>query len=247
MKKTVFLVWLVLTVSCGQDGTTNSINRNLINDEQLLSRVVSGDFKSDPFTIQAIKRSLTQVELEVQYGGGCEEHDFQLVWDGEFKTEDGRKLANVALLHDANGDQCEALITQNLTFNFSEIFGEQLPSEGFDLHFFHGGTSEGYFMAEETIKITQGMQCVLNATFEDVVCGLGFFDNSWFLSNDDLLEDHDKFYYQPAEYDLDDVPEYGDYRMGIRILKDYDPQGIVCFAYSGYPIPVKINSLCPVD
>lgn len=43
------------------------------------------------------------------YGGGCEDHDFVLCWDGEF-SEDTPASIQVSFFHDANGDTCDMFV-----------------------------------------------------------------------------------------------------------------------------------------
>lgn len=52
------------------------------------------------------------------YGGGCEDHEFQMMWDGNFEDSEH---ASLYLIHDANNDTCEAYATDNLKFNLSKV------------------------------------------------------------------------------------------------------------------------------
>lgn len=78
------------------------------------------------------------------YGGGCEDHEFQLMWDGELEDD---SEATLYLLHDANNDMCEAYLTQILKFNLSPIrhayeneFGSAEGEVSLDIY---GGTQNG--------------------------------------------------------------------------------------------------------
>lgn len=60
------------------------------------------------------------LELVVSYGGGCQSHDFALYWDGmTLLTVPGR--VQLSLLHNANGDLCEAVLTDSLHFDLTGI------------------------------------------------------------------------------------------------------------------------------
>lgn len=78
------------------------------------------------------------------YGGGCEDHEFQLMWDGEFVDGDE---ASLYLIHDANGDSCEAYATQILKFNLSSVrhaYESEFGSAEGDLSLdIYGGTQNG--------------------------------------------------------------------------------------------------------
>lgn len=56
--------------------------------------------------------------INVGYSGGCEEHDFDLMWDGSFEDSDN---ASLYLIHDANNDVCEAYANETLEFDLSAI------------------------------------------------------------------------------------------------------------------------------
>ena len=58
--------------------------------------------------------------LRVQYGGGCEDHEFQLV-AGDAFMESNPVQAGVQLFHDGNGDTCEALLTETVRFNLEPL------------------------------------------------------------------------------------------------------------------------------
>lgn len=94
------------------------------------STTKSQDLKSEPKQIK-IQESveakdyykLNNIEIEdgalvlnVSYSGGCEQHFFDLVWKGGF-YESIPPQADLFLVHDANGDGCEALITKSLRFD----------------------------------------------------------------------------------------------------------------------------------
>lgn len=58
--------------------------------------------------------------LNVSYSGGCEAHDFTLITSGVFLESDPVQLQAV-LAHNANGDSCEAWITETYHFNVSPL------------------------------------------------------------------------------------------------------------------------------
>ena len=58
--------------------------------------------------------------LNVSYSGGCEAHEFTLITSGVFLESDPVQLQAV-LAHNANGDSCEAWITETYHFNVSVL------------------------------------------------------------------------------------------------------------------------------
>ena len=58
--------------------------------------------------------------LAVSYSGGCARHDVTLVADSRFSAADPGRLA-VRLAHDANGDSCEAYLTETYRFDLAPV------------------------------------------------------------------------------------------------------------------------------
>lgn len=54
--------------------------------------------------------------VDVSYGGGCEEHDFGLCWDGSFAESDPVQI-QAFISHDGHDDPCDALPSEQLAFD----------------------------------------------------------------------------------------------------------------------------------
>ena len=83
--------------------------------------------QTDPVMIQGFTIEGESISLEISYSGGCADHSFGLCYGSLGMS--APPYAGVNLLHDANGDSCEALITQTLTFDLAP-FGERYLSDG---------------------------------------------------------------------------------------------------------------------
>ena len=59
--------------------------------------------------------SASHLEVLVRYGGGCARHEFALHWRRQGDTTE------LWLYHDANGDLCEALLTEQLRVFVSPV------------------------------------------------------------------------------------------------------------------------------
>lgn len=74
----------------------------------------------DPYTLQEAGIEDDTLNLEVFYGGGCAAHEFSLyvsdVWQAT--TPPGR---TVTLVHDANGDLCEAAFFEEISFDLTTL------------------------------------------------------------------------------------------------------------------------------
>jgi hypothetical protein len=60
--------------------------------------------------------------VSARTGGGCEEHELDAYWNG-MVMETFPPQVNLRLIHDANGDTCEALITIERAFDLRPLIG----------------------------------------------------------------------------------------------------------------------------
>jgi hypothetical protein len=74
--------------------------------------------------------------LSVSYSGGCEEHDFDLYWDGSF-AETALPFANLLMFHENNNDMCEAYITEEIQFDISKLKEGYISNYGNDVGSFY--------------------------------------------------------------------------------------------------------------
>ncbi|MCP3098725.1 hypothetical protein LZ198_07530 [Myxococcus sp. K15C18031901] len=76
----------------------------------------------DAINIEGAKVQGNVLALNVSHGGGCAEHTYTLGWDGQFqKGANGTPVANLVLIHDANGDRCKAMKFAELGFDLSPV------------------------------------------------------------------------------------------------------------------------------
>ncbi len=80
---------------------------------------------SDPVAITASEVDGDTITLTVEYSGGCGEHDFALCWDGSWIKTLPMKVG-LTLSHDANGDMCRAMISEDITFDLAPVADETL-------------------------------------------------------------------------------------------------------------------------
>ena len=99
-----------------------SFPEDIIIDQELF-----GKAKRDSFVITQLFIYEDYLDLMVQYGGGCEMHEFTLIAEEEF-MESNPVQTNLVLSHDAHNDSCEALITKPMRFNLS-LLKEKWQSE----------------------------------------------------------------------------------------------------------------------
>ncbi|MEP2025532.1 hypothetical protein [Reichenbachiella sp.] len=74
---------------------------------------------SDPFDLVDLRNDSTLLIIDVAYGGGCEQHTFELIWP-EVITMIYPPRYTVILNHDAHDDNCEAYLSSTLYFDLNE-------------------------------------------------------------------------------------------------------------------------------
>jgi hypothetical protein len=74
----------------------------------------------DATTISAATIQANFLRLELEYSGGCREHDFAALSSGAFLESWPVQLI-VFLRHDAHGDPCEALVDNEATFDLTPV------------------------------------------------------------------------------------------------------------------------------
>lgn len=78
------------------------------------------EWGTDAYTINAATLQGDTLRVNVSYSGGCETHAFTLVAEHRFLESLPVQL-RVSLAHNANGDRCEALITEEYHFDLMPI------------------------------------------------------------------------------------------------------------------------------
>ena len=80
-----------------------------------------GSILLDPIVLRAGRVQNDSLILDVAYGGGCKQHQFDLVMAPAAFLESYPVQANLYLRHDARGDLCKALIHETITFDLSAL------------------------------------------------------------------------------------------------------------------------------
>jgi hypothetical protein len=86
----------------------------------IITSTAGGTVSPDPLTIKDITVSSNSLQIDVEYGGGCKEHRIDLYADGPVLTSEPGQI-DLRLSHNANNDQCEALVRQTLQFDLSSL------------------------------------------------------------------------------------------------------------------------------
>jgi len=122
---------LLFATSCSNTGDDIGVqekmnyfgSRQMFQDADTARKAGKGNTKSDPFTIISVERAGDILKVKVSYSGGCIEHTFDIIWGGEILLSYPCQIGLI-LTHDANGDQCEANITETLEIDLNKLVGD---------------------------------------------------------------------------------------------------------------------------
>ena len=81
------------------------------------------DYKSlssDPYKVDSAWVMVNTLYLQVQYGGGCEEHTFELFSNAFYLKSLPMKL-KLFLKHHANNDACRSVVSKELSFDIAAL------------------------------------------------------------------------------------------------------------------------------
>lgn len=92
-----------------------------LNGEVIIAHSAWVKFPSDEFTLDSVSLSGDVINLSVTYSGGCKDHYFSLYMSpGAFSGSNPRR-ADLLLRHFSDGDDCEALITEQISFSLQPL------------------------------------------------------------------------------------------------------------------------------
>ena len=101
---------------------------------------------SDAFRLLEANVSGDLLEIEVEYGGGCREHLFEIVANPNAFLESDPLQANIYMTHESNNDPCKAFVREKLTFSLrplKEAFRALYPNANSLTLNIHGFRSDG--------------------------------------------------------------------------------------------------------
>lgn len=83
----------------------------------------SNDMKNigDPYQVQKAVIEDGQLWLTLTYGGGCREHQFEMLFNNAYSEGEMGKQIRLTLHHNGNDDRCRSIVTQNLRFDLKSL------------------------------------------------------------------------------------------------------------------------------
>lgn len=266
MKGYILLLLIMITLfSCKKDGVKEAGPSEIIltKSASAYSDAISGNsaYRSDPFDLHSVTITGNIVAVTVSYSGGCMKHSFEIIWNEAF-TDTSPSRTDFVIIHNANGDMCEAYIADTLTFevtdlvdtlSFDTVFVSISNAWDTDDSASYGGWDPAdtlsYDDGEYDITFRESDICEVRVTALRVICGAGLWDNLWLALGDSISTGIENYYFhkylQPVAIDdniSNFVPVQGKrYKVGARIQKAHPYLSVpVCEAYSGPSEPVRI-------
>lgn len=249
----MFFVGLIIAGSACEDESRTALPEpdaetvpNVISDGELFNNLAGqrSQVSSDPFMIRKVWRQDEQLYVAVQYSGGCEEHEFDVIWDPEIKPvpvdQIGLAEAQLIITHEGNGDQCEAALTDTLKIGLRDIAATSSLDQ-LNIRIMNGSSDQTFSAVQGFMGIPENETCEYEVVLTEVICGEGLFENKWFR----FTSKQDPAYLQPvsiaALIQLTSDPPNGRYKIGVKATTwSPDPGKAICQAYPGPSIPVEI-------
>ncbi len=262
MKPFIFTIILSLAlISCDKNKEQPAdAGLIIIRSATEFNNALNGNQQStgDPYTLKDFHIDGDSAFLTVSYSGGCNKHVFSIIWNESYiKTYPPQ--ADILVVHNAGTDACEALITETLTFDLGELIGP-IDYETITINILNPGSPSDTINAKwypseinvQRVVIPQGDLCQVEVTASRVVCGAGMYENLWFALNDSINAGVEGSYFrkwlQPVAIN-DELKGFRPvpgkkYLVGAKIQETHPYNDVViCLAYSGPSIPVKITCI----
>lgn len=143
---------LFVLMSCEEETSKSTLTQSMSKEQltidqqsfdQAWAQLQTDNSNSDPFQLNGLRNDSTMLMIDVSYSGGCEAHDFELIWPEVITMVYPPRYA-VILNHDANDDSCEAYLSSTLYFDLSQYELGLTPEimEVVDLTIINGSNGE---------------------------------------------------------------------------------------------------------
>jgi hypothetical protein len=111
-----FLLAVLLTAACSSDPTVPMTGVDEPGRASVDFGVSPGQFALDPYQIETARIFADTMRVTVTHGGGCRKHEYGLIAYSGW-MESNPVQVRMAILHDAHGDNCKALLRSDLRFD----------------------------------------------------------------------------------------------------------------------------------
>lgn len=144
--KTILIVCLAI-VAFGCKSTKNvaaadNLSKDTVqkNENDVIAASIGRiDQASDPISISAVRVEGNKMLIDVSYGGGCEDHQFQVI-GSPMISKSLPPIRAIQLVHVANGDKCKMNVMKTLEVDLKELSYKQ--EAGSKIYLTLGGWSQ---------------------------------------------------------------------------------------------------------
>jgi len=92
-------------------------------------------FQLDPFVLEEVLLDDCLLTVDVNYGGGCKDHEFELFMSPSIFSESFPAQASLWLKHNGNGDICRGLVSDKIEFDITAVIEKYREQHGRDEEF----------------------------------------------------------------------------------------------------------------
>ncbi len=145
MKTILFVALSMLVFGCNSAKNAVESDQSSIgtiqNDENVMVTASIGrvDQASDPLSISDVRVKGNKLLIDVSYGGGCQEHQFQVIGSAMI-SKSLPPVRSIQLVHTANGDKCKMNVSKTLEVDLKELAYKQ--DAGSKIYLTLGGWSQ---------------------------------------------------------------------------------------------------------
>jgi hypothetical protein len=152
------------SLSCTDVGCPDGIN---VFPCPVASLQAEGGVPTDSINVNSYRIEGNALVLQVAHGGGCEQHQYGVCYNEAFDTSLPVQ-GGLHLIHDANGDSCDAYLTTELRFDlrpYADHFFEAFGGERGEIVTNYGSYIFGELSCEERSSLSEAQA---NAAVEQV-------------------------------------------------------------------------------
>lgn len=124
MNKIILFCLTIIVVSCGICKHKKQ-NPDQTNPSTMITASIGEtDQTSDNFSITDVRVKGNTLSIDVNYSGGCEEHQFEMVGSKNI-AKSLPPIRSIQLVHKANGDKCKKLVMQTIEVDIKALAHKQ--------------------------------------------------------------------------------------------------------------------------
>lgn len=126
MRTILFVTLSMLVFGCNSAKNAvesdQSSKGTIQNDENVMITASIGrvDQASDPLSISDVRVKGNKLLIDVTYGGGCQEHQFQVIGSAMI-SKSLPPVRSIQLVHTSNDDMCKMNVMKTLEIDISEF------------------------------------------------------------------------------------------------------------------------------